>query len=491
MIENAEMLVFRTPGQRPLEALPHGELSEHKNEPVTIIKRIQETELPKSVVLEHSDSQLEFQPTATYSRRIEGGSERQVTLNAPLILAQETALQLVDNWLRAAWIGRNSVQIKLPRRYQHLQVGDQVTFDVSSLPGKWLITRIEDADNLSIDLRSIETPVTSANTCQSRTHETSDVAQSGLPLVHLLDLPVLYGDDADNASRIAVSAKPWPGQYNVFSAPDQQSFAFRQSLNLRATIGQLKTNLSPGPQGRWDRANSVDVEIFEGSLSSQPSAQVLNGTNIAAIQTATGNWEIFQFASAELIDLGIWRLSGLLRSQAGTEFEMRQGAAIGAAFVQINSATPPIVYKSHEIGLDLSWKIAASGKSVSESTNPAQQFSPGLRGYLPLNPVHLKVRLKPADDLEISWIRRDRINADAWSDGDIPMSEESEAYSVTVISAGTVLRQWQVQTPKLIYLRSEQIADIGSFPAPLDIEVSQISATHGEGAKANLAFTAQ
>ncbi len=491
VLEQGKILIFRTAGKRKPELLASDEFSEIKDRPQTIIKRIQEIELPKSVVLEHSDPQLEFRQTATYSRRIEGGSERQVSMGAPLIMPQELALPLVDNWLRAAWIGRNSVQIKMPRRYQQLEVGDQVTFDLPSLTGNWLITRIEDGDDLSVDLRSIETTTTSLSYCQSRLPVASNVARSGLPLMYLMDLPLLSGTNAGNASRVAVSSEPWPGQFNLYSAPDLESYSFRQSLNLRATIGRLNAPVSSGHAGVWDRAGEINVEIFEGTLSAQPELQVLNGANIAAIRSQNGGWEVIQFANATLIGTNTWRLANLLRGQAGTDAEMASGAIAGSPFVLIDRGVASLSYEPSEVGLDLNWKVAASGTAISESTNPGQQFVPGIRGYLPYEPVHLRSELQSGDDIEFTWMRRDRINADAWYDGEIPMSEDSEAYQVKVSSSGIPLRSWQVGEPQLTYSRAEQLADIATFPANITVEVKQLSASHGAGAAASLAVVLQ
>lgn len=57
VLEQASKLVFRTPEQSPPALVLMDEFADRKDQPQTIIKRIQETELPKSVILEHSDPQ--------------------------------------------------------------------------------------------------------------------------------------------------------------------------------------------------------------------------------------------------------------------------------------------------------------------------------------------------------------------------------------------------------------------------------------------------
>lgn len=489
VLEHGGKLIFRTPDHRSTVVLPEADFVEYQEEPKFTAKRIQETELPNSVVLEHIEPKLDFQSTATHSRRIEGGSERQVSLNAPLMLPRELAMPLVEDWLRSAWIGRNSIQLRLPRRYQHLQVGDHVEFDVPSLFGRWLITRIEEADTLSLDLRSIETPASSSNAPHAREIATNDIARAGLPSAQLLDLPVLTGDDPMRASRIGVSSDPWAGPHNVFSAPDGISYAYRHSVQLRATLGELKTSLPAGVAARWNYHSVVDVEIYKGNLSSQLSSQVLSGGNVAAVRSNDGGWEVLQFSTSQLVGLNTWRLSGFLRGQVGTEAEMLAGAGIGAEFVLINQAVQPLTYEPFEVGLALDWKITPPGKAIADPGNANVSFAPGLRGFTPLAPVHLRAKLQSNADVGLSWIRRDRINADVWSDGEIPMSEAEEKYSVTLKDGPTILRQWETGTPSVNYQRADQLSDIASFPVNLTLRVAQISAVYGPGLAAELSIT--
>ena len=488
VLEHGSKLIFRTPDHRATVLLPEADIAEYRDEPKFTAKRIQETELPNSVVLEHIEPKLEFQSTATHSRRIEGGSDRQISMNAPLMLPQELAMPLVEDWLRAAWIGRNSVQLRLPPRYQNLQVGDHVEFDITSLFGRWLITRIEEADTLSVDLRSIETPASSSSAPYTREIATNDIARVGLPSVQMLDLPILTGDNPLSASRVAVSSNPWPGPHNVYSAPDGVSYAYRHSIALRATLGELLTALPAGIAGRWDYSTTLDVEIYKGNLSSQLETQVLNGGNIAAIRSNTDEWEVVQFMSAQLVGVNTWRLSGFLRGQVGTEFEMLAGSSISAPFVLINQAAEPLAYKPYEVGLTLDWKIAPPGKAIADPGSASINFAPGIRGYTPLSPAHLSNEIKPNDDVEFIWIRRDRISADAWSDGEIPMSEAEEKYAVTLKEGLTVLRQWETEASSLIYLRVDQLLDIASFPTNLTLQVAQLSAVYGPGVVAELSF---
>ena len=136
----------------------------------------------------------------------------------------------------------------------------------------------------------------------------------------------------------------------------------------------------------------------------------------------------------------------------------------------------------------LDWKITAPGNAISDPANASVIFAPGLRGFTPLAPVHLNTSIEPGADVTFGWIRRDRINADTWSDGEIPMSEAEEKYAVTVKTGSNILRQWEVGASPLIYTRADQLVDIASFPANLTFDVTQVSAVYGPGIVARLPF---
>jgi hypothetical protein len=72
-------------------------------------------------------------------------------------------------------------------------------------------------------------------------------------------------------------------------------------------------------------------------LSSLDDLFVLAGGNTCAIRNADGQWEILQFATAELIAADQYKLTRLLRGQLGSEYAMRSPVAAGAPFVVLDT----------------------------------------------------------------------------------------------------------------------------------------------------------
>ena len=82
---------------------------------------------------------------------------------------------------------------------------------------------------------------------------------------------------------------------------------------------------------------------------------------------------------------------------------MLAGSSIGAPFVLINQAVERhSAYEPFEIGLALDWKIAPPGKAIADPGSASINFAPGIRGYLPLAPVHMNHKIIPNNDVEFS-----------------------------------------------------------------------------------------
>ena len=89
-------------------------------------------------------------------------------------------------------------------------------------------------------------------------------------------------------------------------------------------------------------------------------------------------------------------------------------------------------------------------------------------------------------DFVITWFRRTRIGG-AWIDGTgtVPVSEDSELYTVEILSGSTVVRTITgLTTPTCIYTVAQQIADFGSPQTSISVNCYQMSGEEGRGFKA-------
>jgi hypothetical protein len=214
------------------------------------------------------------------------------------------------------------------------------------------------------------------------------------------------------------------------------------------------------------------LDLSSGALASASRSAVLAGANRLAVRAATGGLEVLGFLEAEEVSAGRFRLTGLLRGLGGTEADMAAGAAVGADVVALDAAVRPLGLVNAERGAAENWILEPMGL-VTELSGP-HVFVGGLRAETPLSPVHAKAMRQPSGDIRIRWIRRSRIEADAWTDGEVPFDEAEERYRLEILSGSAALRSVEVGETVHLYQAANEMADFGGPQTALSIRVRQL-----------------
>ena len=155
--------------------------------------------------------------------------------------------------------------------------------------------------------------------------------------------------------------------------------------------------------------------------------------------------EVLQFAKAEPLGGGVWRLSGLLRGRGGTELAAQGGHVMGTSAIQLDSNLVPLDAELAAPAPPTS--LAAIGLGDAEPVY-APLRNPGL-STRPLCPVHPRSLALNDGGRRYSWIRRSR-GAWVWQDGvDVPLVEERESYLVGAGPVDAPVRVWEVSVPRL------------------------------------------
>jgi GTA TIM-barrel-like domain/Putative phage tail protein len=449
-----------------------------------VTKLIELAAIPRETMLGFRDPLRDYQ-AATVSARIEAGAAGTETFDIPAMLDPGMADALVRGLHRERFTARKQITVSAPWREAALAAGDHIA--LADFPGQaFRVMRIEDGAHRRIEAISVSALYPHA--VQSELPDALEYQGgiSGPPLFHLIDLPLLPGEsDPAKCFRLAVWSKPWRSQA-VFVSPASDGFVQRGSVNAPAITGVLVNALNAGETGRFDLENKVTVRLRAGELSSAADAQLFNGANTILVQCASVAWEVLQFRTAAETSPDIWELSGLLRAQLGTDDAMAAGAPAGAAFVALNGAAAAGL-NANESGIELHWKVGPAGKDFTPQFFGEKVAAGGVRALTPLAPVHLKRHMLANGDVEFSWIRRSRVDADSWLGSEIPLGEAAENYRVRLLSAAdTLIREAVSPSPQWLWTQSMQAADAPMLPAKL--ELSQISEAVGAGAPALLAL---
>jgi hypothetical protein len=465
---------------RPADAaLDPDALVEQPDAPLVARRRAQETELASEVVLRFIDAGKDYRIGTASSRRLAGQSSRSTTVDLAAVLELPEAERRTDALLRDIWTGREQAELELPPSALAIEAGDLLTL-AGSQTGRLIAERIEDSERRALSLRRVDERGV-ARLGASRRNAPGTQPLWDAPEVRIVEYAPPDGT-APHAPRVAVFADPWPGLVAVYSGTEGGGFRLASTLTNPATMGRLTAPLAVGPHGVFDRANAIEVELFGGALAGLPDIDVLAGGNAAAVMTESGRWEILQFAEAELTGPRHYRLTRLLRGQAGSEEAMAGGADIGADFVLLDRAAAPLPVRADQLLLPLRFRFGPArddhaGPTFSELTVTAE----GL-GLTPFAPVHLRARRDAATgDIDLTWTRRTRFGGVSWELTEIPLNEESEMYRLEILDGEIPKRSVDLTAPSYGYAAADQAADFGGPALGFTVRVAQLSATMGAG----------
>ncbi|MBX3597061.1 MAG: glycoside hydrolase/phage tail family protein [Rhizobiaceae bacterium] len=436
------------------------------------VERTPDGDLPAEMVIAYRDPLLAYQSATARQRRPGASGSRQTFINYQGALDGALAATLLDTRINDLWSDRETVRFAVPASDVNVSPGAHVT--IEALGGQeYVVQQIEEGLTKAVVARRARPNVPTA-----RTHQLPSPAiptlVGGKPLVVMLDLPMMNGTvAATDQFRVAAWQKPWTSQ-TVYASPESSGFELRTTLREAAKMGALVSALVPAAEGRFDMRNFIEAELFASEIASVSRLGLLNGANAVAIRAQNGLWEIAQFELAEEVAPDRWRLGNLLRGQLGTGDAAAAGAAIGARIVVLDTAVVSAGLKKIESGLLLNWRVGPVGSDLSEESMAAISTTGGLRALRPLSPVHLRCSRLNTGDLELSWVRRGRIDADDWEVAEIPLGEETETYKLEVRnSAGLKVREAEVVKPGWSYTAA-QIAHDHPGASAFKVQVRQL-----------------
>ncbi len=164
---------------------------------------------------------------------------------------------------------------------------------------------------------------------------------------------------------------------------------------------------------------------------------------------------------------------------------MQAGSLTGSTFVLMSGAVIPAGLNTNEIGIELHWKAGPAGKEFSSQYFVEKVATGGIRALTPLSPVHLKKLAQPNGDVNFTWIRRGRTDADNWLATEIPLGEAVESYRIRIVSvAAALIREAYSPVADWLWTAAMQAADAAA--APFSIEIAQMSEAAGAGIAARL-----
>lgn len=440
--------------------------------------------LPRKVQVSYSDIGRDGErSTQTRQRMSAGGSANDLQIDLKLVLSSTDAARIAETELYRAWVQRDEFELSLGPRWLWLDAGDVIAVP---LAGKLLTLQLDKLDigfngRIKATARAFDAAV-SISTAGGADGGSSgaDIGVAGETVAHFLDLPALRDDLASAQVFVAAAgaSAAWRTAVVWRSVDAGATYQSVGELSSYSVIGTAQTVLPPPPSTGaccWDDVSVLEVELLRGALEGVSDALVLAGQNALLVGD-----EIVQFGTAALVGPRRYRLSHLLRGRRGTEWAMSAHQADER--VVLLSTMGRCAAALSDINAPRLYKIVPNGQSV-EDVDPVSFTWTG-EVLRPFSPVQASATRASDGSISLTWRRRSRVGQELPSaGGDIPLGEQSEAYSVDVVNAlGTVIRTLpDVRAAAAVYAAAEQIADFGAPQAAVRFRIHQLSDAVGRG----------
>ena len=446
----------------------------------------QEQDLPKQFTVTHNDPTMDYQQ----NKQIKGRNVRivktkqQTIMEVPMTMTSDWARQTAEKALYLSWLERSSYKLNLWRaKYLLLDPTDVINFVYESLTFQMRIAENSVGQGRAVALQGISEYAEIFNSAATGGvplgFQGNPLQIASPTLLFLFDIPLLRDVDSnhDNTGFYYAMSSPsltWSGGV-LFDSTDDVNFIQESTSSQPVTFGYTTNALGAPARSPWiwDNANSVTIHLVRGSFAGDTMLNVLNGSNALLV----GN-ELIQFTTAVQNPDGSWTLSGLLRGRRGTEWAVgthAPGELVVMPITGMQRIQDPLAIVNQ-----LHYKKGVTS-GTDPSLVPAQNFTVIGNDLKPYAPVHIDGERDGSGNLTVTWTRRTRVGWNSLSQDPVPLSEDSEAYSIDVMNGSTVARTLTSTSPSVTYSAADQAMDFGSPPAAVALKVYQISAQVGRG----------
>ncbi len=476
-IERDGVLVFRTRGARMDADIPSEHLVyEHDAHGAIELTRAQDADIAGRVRVGFVESDADYEVRTSEAVFPDDHGLTTTGSELPLVLTSAEAQRIAERWLSEARVGRDSAQLTLPPSLMNIGAGDVIRLPDQQGDGLFRVDQAEQTDRQTLEVVRIEPAVYEPQDVTEKTFNLHDFVAPVPVELMLMDLPLLRGDE-ETAPFVAASGVPWPGSVALYSATQDAGYALNRLVTSASVIGVTQTDMAPACAGVFDHGPALRVQLIRGALQSISEDQILGGGNLAAIGDGTsGNWEVFQFADAQIVGDRTFDVTKRLRGQAGTDGATAMDWPAGSIFVLLDGTPEQIALAPSARGVTQHFRFGPGSRPLGDASF---QYRTDVFEGAALRPYSVAHLTQSQDDSDtvVSWIRRTRKDGDSW-DGDVALSESFERYAVRVFRDGVLLREETVATQGWRYTFLQKFFD-GSGEKRVD--VAQISDVFGEG----------
>lgn len=492
--ETGGKMTFVPRGLASKLTIPEADLGLMADRCKIIEQEAQSWDLPQTVTVLYNDPDLDYQQGKQHKGRNVRlvKTKQQEILTIPLTLTSTMAKQISDIFLYLQWLEKSSYNFNLWKAfYSLLDPTDVVQFIYESNTFEMRIVEDTVGAGLAISLAgknqntsaflSVAVPGQDQGGGTGTGGSGGGVQVVGPTTLFLFDIPLLRDVDSNpqNTGYYLAMASAVPGwtSASLYEATDGVDYVFEESSSLNTTFGFATTILGP-PRSpwTWDNVNTLTVKLTVGSFASATALQVLNGSNAILV-----GQELIQFTTATANSDGTVTLSGLLRGRRGTEWASATHAANELVIMPATGFLRIPQSLAEALNKPLDFKAVTTGATLT-STTSVETLTIAGNDLKPYAVTWVRSSRNPAGSLTIEWTRRTRVGWSNLSQDPVPLSEDSEQYSIDILNgSGAVVRTILATSPIAFYSATDQTTDFGSPQASIRANIYQLSAQVGRG----------
>ena len=418
------------------------------------------------LALRYYDDGRDYQPGVqrTIGRRPLG---QEVVIDLPATLNAEGAKALaVENTSRARWQNEKMIW-RIAELDPSIQSGSLVY--VPDTPGLWLVDSWEwNDESITLELtRVVNATLASTGSDGGATRQPIDISLGRTELL-AFELPPESSSDA-NQSSVFVAASSASTNWHGAALYREQGSVLQPVGSVekkRATIGLLTEALGPSTSLFFEPEATVDLQLIADDL-------VFDDTDISGLASGANRLmvggEALQFQRAIPLGAARWRLCGLLRGRAGTEWPAQIEHPPQTPVILLNEYLTPI--SQSQSLTQFGDRLAAIGRGDEQAVF-AEVMNAGL-SLRPLTPVHPRAIFLDDTSVQFCWTRRARGHWQ-WDYGyDVPLVEQTETYLVGYGPVASPRSAFTTHQPSIV-LTQEQLSDLSSQYGADSLWVSQI-----------------
>ena len=408
--------------------------------------------LPKTVNVNYFDNGNDFQKANQQERRVNATVDTTQTIDFPITMTASQASQAASRFLWSAWTNRQSVDFTLPPSRLQLNELETVTVTVDGNKFRIIVTQINRGNNFKLECQGFIESIEALNftktvDAQPDIGDSVDSTPFGDSLIALgfIDIAPFANAHVNTSGAYFALADydrlgGWSGAQLFIGTTDVTDSGLSLALDApnESIMGYATTLLADGDTETTDIVNTVDVELFNGTLTSKTELQVFEGQNIALLGD-----EVIGFQTAILNANGSYTLSNLLRGLRGTQIKTTTHALNDRFIPLITGNLAFYGISSAQLNEDFGMKAISTKGDLADVPLHTHTYVGGT--VTPFAPTQVEGTRDGSDNVTTTWERVTTTRWNQFGSQPFPANEfGDELYTIEYRNSGDVLQATKI-----------------------------------------------